>query len=70
MQGSGLKAKIVSRNMTMKQFAEKLGVSRTTLWRKINNPDMFTLADIRAAATTLSLSGADVMDIFFKEKVS
>lgn len=70
VQGSMLKAVIISKNMTMKQFAEKLGISRATLWRKTKNPNIFTRAEIKAAANILSLDGADVMDIFFNEKVS
>lgn len=70
MQRHMLKAAIISNGMTMKEFAGKLGVCRTTLWRKINNLNMFTLADIRTTVDTLNLSGDEIMDIFFTEKVS
>lgn len=70
VQGGGLKAEIISKNMTMKELAKRLGISRTTLWRKINNPNMFTLADIRAISSVLKLNRAEVASVFFNEEVS
>lgn len=65
-----LKAEIIRNNITIKEFAKRLGISTTTLWRKINDPSRFTGADIEATINILNLDGSQVMDIFFDKRVS
>jgi len=70
MKINELKAEIVRNGMTIEEFADKSGVTRTTLWRRFGNPSEFTLAEIKSAAKTLSLSGDKVQNIFFEDMVS
>lgn len=70
MKVNELKAEIVRNGMTMESFADTAGIGRTTLWRRLGNPDEFTLAEIISTAKTLGLSGEKVQDIFFTDKVS
>lgn len=65
-----LKAEIVRRGMNIGEFADFIGVSRTTMWRKINNPNTFTLADITKIREVLEIEGKRVIEIFFTDKVS
>jgi transcriptional regulator with XRE-family HTH domain len=70
MQPNELKAEIVRNGLTIEELANKANISRTTLWRRLANPDEFTRAEINAIAKTLNLSGQKVLDIFFTSKVS
>lgn len=70
MQVNELKAEAVRNGMTMEALASKSHMTRTTLWRRLSNPDEFTRMEIRAIAQALNLSSERVMDIFFADKVS
>lgn len=70
MKVNELKAEIVRNGMTLEKFADKVGLARTTLWRRLSNPNELTLIEIRAMAEVLQLSKEKIVDIFFTEKVS
>jgi transcriptional regulator with XRE-family HTH domain len=70
MEINELKAEVVRKGMTLEEFAGKANITRTTLWRRLGNPEEFTLAEIKSAAHVLGLSGERVVDIFFNDKVS
>lgn len=70
MNVNELKAEIVRRGMSIEGFADAIGVSRTTIWRKINNPNTFTLEDITKIGQVLEIEGKRILEIFFTDKVS
>ena len=70
MKINELKAEIVRNGLTIESFAEKAGITRTTMWRRFNNPNELTLGEITAMADVLNLKGDRVIDIFFNDKVS
>jgi transcriptional regulator with XRE-family HTH domain len=70
MKINELKAEIVRNGLTIESFAEKAGITRTTMWRRFNNPDELTLGEITTMADVLNLKGDRVIDIFFNDKVS
>lgn len=65
-----LKAEIARNELTIEDLADKINISRTTLWRRLNNPSEFTLAEIRRIKIILKLSGARILDIFFTDEVA
>lgn len=70
MKLNELKAEIVRNGLTTEELANKTQITRTTLWRRFNNPSGFTLAEITNIADVLGLEGSRVAEIFFDEKVS
>lgn len=70
MQTNELKAEIVRNNMTIEDLAKTAGIGRTTLWRRLNSPDEFTLAEIKNISKVLFLNKEKIMNIFFTDEVS
>lgn len=70
MQINELKAEIVRNGMTLGEVADKIGMQRTTLWRRFKNPDEFTMAEVKRIKTVLNLDGDKVLTIFFDHGVS
>lgn len=64
MNISKLKGKIVEREMTMSDLAEKVGIDRATLYRKFNEFDKFTIGEALKIKTILNLSDTDAIEIF------
>lgn len=60
-----LKAKIVELEMSVDSVAEKIGMDRSTLYRRLQNPDGFTVGEIGALSRVLGLSCEDSQAIFF-----
>ena len=70
MKISELKAEIVRNEMNLEDFADKVGIPRTTLWRRFSEPDSFTLGEITRMAKLLNLSAHRATEIFFANYVS
>lgn len=70
MNVNELKAEIVRNGLTIEEFADSIGIGRTTLWRKFKNPDIFTLGEIDRMSSELNIDGVRLMEIFFTDKVS
>lgn len=60
-----LKAKMVEHGMTQEAFAQRLGIDRSTLNRKLQNIDSFTVGEAKQAKEVLSLSEGEAITIFF-----
>ena len=61
-----LRGKIVEHNTTQEAVADAIGINRTTFYRKMKeNGKNFTVAEVQRIADVLSLSGDDVMRMFF-----
>lgn len=65
-----LKGKIVECGKSIADLADEIGVDKATLYRKMNNPETFTLKDADAITTALNLVIDDAMAIFFSQYVA
>jgi len=63
-------AELVRRELTVKTVAQKAGMNAATLHRKMNGESDFYRGEIEKIIQFLGLSGADVLRIFFAEKVA
>lgn len=70
MKLNELKAEIVRNDFTIERLANEMGISRTTLWRKFNNPNNFTFKEITDITRILNVSEQRIIEIFFTDKVS
>lgn len=62
-----LKFEISKKRYGMGEFAELLGLSRSTLFRKINGITEFKLVEIQEIKKLLNLSDQRTIEIFFEE---
>lgn len=66
-----LKGKIVENGMTVTALAEKIGVDRATLYRKLsNNGETMLVKDANAIVSALNLTAEDALAIFFSQIVA
>lgn len=66
-----LKGKIVERGLSVSALAEKIGIDKATLYRKISeNGDPLTIRDADKISEVLNLSKEEVNDIFFSQFVA
>ena len=65
-----LKIKMLENNMNQSQFADAIGVSRSTINRKLQNLEDFTVGEVKSIIAALNLSSSDVNEIFFDSKVA
>ena len=61
-----LKKIIDSKGIKYQYLAGKLGISRESLYNKLNGKTEFTAGEIRNMADALSLSFATIQEIFFE----
>jgi len=64
-----LRDKIKAAGFRIDYVADQLQISYQAFWNKMNKKTEFTAAEIGALKDLLHLSDADVMLIFFTEKV-
>jgi len=67
MKLNELKAEIVRKGLNIEDFAEKIGMTKTTLWRRFSETNDFTLQEMTTIKQVLSLSNEKVLDIFFAD---
>ena len=66
-----LKGKIVENGMTVSSLAEKIGVDRATLYRKLSNDgETMLVKDANAIVSVLHLTAEDALEIFFSQVVA
>lgn len=66
-----LKGKIVERELTIEKLAEKIGLDRSTLYRKIGNDGQtFTIKEANLICNELNLSVQEATEIFFSQYVA
>lgn len=66
---SKLRGRIKEKFETQERFAQKMGMSRTTLSQKLNNLNEFTQQEINNATELLELSLEDISVYFFNVDV-
>lgn len=65
-----LKAQMVLRDVSTENFADALGWSITTAYRKINGLSAFTAPEIQKCVELLSLDSETANEIFFTQPLS
>ncbi len=62
-----LRSTLISKGFTLKKLADKIGMDRSTLYRKICR-DTITLRDVDIIVRLLSLNEQEGVAIFFAQK--
>lgn len=66
-----LRGKIVENELTIADLAEKIGLDRSTLYRKLNSEgEAFTIKEANLICSELKLSRQEAMEIFFNQTVA
>lgn len=65
-----LKAKIVEQGLNVETTAERAGINKATLYRRLNNPEEITIGEADALVSALSMSFSDAVAIFFSQIVA
>ena len=66
-----LKGKIVERGMSVEELANKIGVDKSTLYRKLNQSgETFTIREANLICKILELNGDEATAIFFSQYVA
>lgn len=66
-----LKGKIVENEKTIAELAEKIGLDRSTLYRKLSSDgETFTIKEANLICKELKLSKQEAMEIFFNQTVA
>ena len=67
---SKLKGKIVERNTTQEELANKIGIDKSTFYRKMKQNGNFSIKEVNLIVSTLNLSKDEAMSIFFSNTVA
>lgn len=67
-----LKGKIVENGLSVKELALKIGIDRSTFYRKLatNQGETFTVREVNLICKYLNLSKDEAMEIFFTNFVA
>ena len=65
-----LRSKIEDRRTTVSEIAEKMGVDKATLYRRIANSETFTIGEVGKITNILNLSHDEAVSIFFNQTVA
>ena len=64
MQVNLLKAKLVEKGLNVEWLAEKIGVTASSMYRKLNNSDRVTIGEAQRIKEALDLSDSEASAIF------
>ncbi len=64
MNTDKLKGKIVANGMNVELLASAIGIDRSSLYRKLNNFEKFTIGEAKAIKDALNMSDTEACDIF------
>lgn len=66
-----IRARMVEKGVTAQEMADCMGINRSTLYRKFQQPDeQITVRDVRTMAAALDLQVPDAVKIFFDKEVA
>lgn len=68
MNANRLKSKIIEKGLNVAKTAELLNMNKSTLYRKINGFEKFTVADAVQLKEILSLSNSEATEIFLTQE--
>ena len=60
-----LKGKIVEKGINVETLAGKLGINRSTLYRKLDASEKFTIGEANKIKAELDLTNEEATEIFF-----
>jgi transposase-like protein len=60
-----LKGKMVEKDVNVESLAAKIGMNKSTLYRKLNEGDGFTTGEAQKIKVELNLTNDEARDIFF-----
>ena len=60
-----LKGKIVECGLTIESLAEKIGINKATMYRKLANPESLSVREVNLIAKELSMTSHEINAIFF-----
>ena len=64
MKLNKLKAKIVELGLNVESLADRIGMERSTLYRKLNNFEKITIGEAVRMKDALNMTDAEATDIF------
>ena len=64
MDANRLKGKIVEKGFSIETLAEKIGVKRSSMYRKLNNCEKITIGEARLIKSVLGLTIEEATYIF------
>jgi len=65
-----LRAKMVENGLNVETTAEKAGMNKATLYRRLNNPEEITIGEADALVSALDMSGGEAVAVFFSQIVA
>ena len=65
-----LRQKMIEKNKSNKELAFELGISRSAMQRKLSGKTQFSQSELKVLISILQLSKAEILYIFFDDKVS
>lgn len=64
MKHNILKGKIVEKGYTVEMVADKAGINRATLYRKLNNFEKISIGEAKRIKSALGLTNKEATEIF------
>ena len=65
-----LRGRMVEKSISAEMIASRLGLNITTIYRRFNEPDSFTVKEVYEIAKMLGLTAEEVDSIFFASSVA
>lgn len=65
MNGNKLKAKIIERGLSVTDFAAKIEMDRSSLYRKLSNAERITIGEATRIKEALDMTSEEASAIFF-----
>lgn len=65
-----LRGRMVEQGVSVADLALEVGMDTATMYRRLNNPDDFTIGEINTIKSYLHLSNDLAMEIFFTDVVA
>lgn len=65
-----LKVKLMRSNMSVEDLAQRMGINKVTLYRKIKGESQFDLNEIKEVAAILNLTQNEIFSIFFTSQLT
>lgn len=65
MNGNKLKAKIIENGLNVEEFAKRIGMTRSSLYRQLSNPRRITIGTAERIKAELRMTNEEASNIFF-----